>query len=102
MRIWALVIALAACSSPKPPVQPPQPQPMPDRPPAAKPAESIGTATMLDDGTIQMHLVARGDGGMVGDALINYPPNHPQYQYIIDHLGPMKPGETKPVAPFPE
>jgi hypothetical protein len=71
-------------------------------PPASNAADSIGEATMLDDGTIRLQLIARGEGGMVGDALLTYPPSHAQYQYILDHLGPMKPGDSKAVPPFPD
>lgn len=107
MRFLALVLALAACGSspdaPKQPEVPKQPeapkQPVaPDTPPASKAADSIGVATMLDDGTIRLQLVARGEG----DAMLTYPPTHAQYQYILDHLGPMRPGDSKPVLPFPD
>lgn len=63
--------------------------------------ESIGTATMAPDGTIMMRLRATGAGGMVGDGLVSYPPGHPQYDMVLRHLGGLRPGETKPVRPFP-
>jgi hypothetical protein len=62
---------------------------------------SIGSATMQPDGTIELMLRAQGAGGMLGDALLRYPPTHPQYQTILNHLGGLKPGEAKPVPPFP-
>lgn len=62
---------------------------------------SIGSATMKPDGTIEMMLRAEGEGGIVGDALLIYPPSHPQYKEILTHLAPMKPGDSKPVPPFP-
>jgi predicted small lipoprotein YifL len=106
MRFLALVLALAACGSKPVPDAPKQPdtpkQVVPDAPPASNAADSIGEATMLDDGTIRLQLIARGEGGMVGDALLTYPPSHAQYQYILDHLGPMKPGDSKAVPPFPD
>jgi hypothetical protein len=64
--------------------------------------KSIGSATMLADGTLQLQLRAEGEGGMVGDALISYPPSHEQYQMVLKHLGGMKPGDSKPVPPFPD
>ena len=64
-------------------------------------AESIGSATMKDDGTIVLMLRATG-GGAVGDALVTYPKSHPKYAEILAHLGGLKPGESKPVPPFPE
>lgn len=107
MKLVAWMLALAACGSapadaPRQPETPKQPPALPDKPPASKAAESIGTATMLDDGTLQLHLVARGEGGMIGDAMISYPPHHPQYAYVLEHLGGMKPGESKSVPPFPD
>ena len=99
MRFLALVLALAACGS-SPPEAPKRPV-APDTPPASKAADSIGVATMLDDGTIRMQLVARGEGGMIGDAMISYPPSHKDYASILKHLGGMKLGESKPVPPFP-
>jgi hypothetical protein len=62
---------------------------------------SIGSATMQADGTIELQLRAQGPGGMVGDALLRYPPTHPQYQTILTHLGGLSPGQSKPVPPFP-
>lgn len=38
---------------------------------------------------------------MVGDALLTYPPDHKDYAMILKHLGGIKPGESKPVPPFP-
>ncbi len=39
---------------------------------------------------------------MVGDALLTYAPDHPQYQKILTHVGGLRPGESKPVPPWPE
>jgi hypothetical protein len=61
----------------------------------------IGTATMEPDGTIVLMLRAEGSGA-VGDALLKYPRGHKQYDEILQHLGGLRPGETKPVSPFPE
>ncbi|QIF03432.1 hypothetical protein G5S37_18500 [Roseimicrobium sp. ORNL1] len=69
---------------------------------------SIGTATMREDGTIEMQLRAeaesdRGKGsGIKGDALIKYAPGDPHYDEVLKHLGGLKKGETKPVPPWPE
>jgi hypothetical protein len=65
-------------------------------------AESIGSATMKEDGTIVLMLRAEGPGGMTGDALITYKPDDPKYQETLEHLGGLKPGEEKPVPPWPE
>ena len=68
---------------------------------ASEAPASIGTATMDADGTIRLQLVAQG-GGAIGDALVIYRPGDPHYDEIKKHLGGLKPGETKPVPPWPE
>jgi hypothetical protein len=55
---------------------------------------------MHADGTIVLQLRAEGPG-VTGDALLTYPPSHKDYQMVLKHLGGMKPGDIKPVAPFP-
>jgi hypothetical protein len=64
--------------------------------------ESIGTATMEADGTIVLHLFARGPGGMHGQGVLRYPVSDPKYKEILEHVGPLKPGETRPVRPWPD
>ncbi len=61
----------------------------------------IGSATMKEDGTILLQLRAEGPGGIRGDALLTYPPGHPEYKKILKHLGGLRPGEEKPVPPWP-
>ncbi len=68
---------------------------------AAQAPAPIGVATMRPDGTIVLDLRAGGGGGPVGEARILYPPGHPQYEMILRHLGGLRPGETRPVPPFP-
>jgi hypothetical protein len=63
--------------------------------------EFIGTASMLPDGTIQLQLRAVNGSGAMGDALMTYPKDHPEYQMILDHIDGLTPGEHKPVKPFP-
>lgn len=69
---------------------------------------TIGTATMRENGTIEMQLRAgtesgSGNGrGIKGDALIKYAPGDPHYDEILKHLGGLKKGESKPVPPWPE
>jgi hypothetical protein len=67
---------------------------------AQPPPASIGTARMASDGTIILDLVAR-DGATVGQGRLTYPPGHPDHAMILRHLGGLRPGETKPVPPFP-
>ncbi len=64
--------------------------------------KSIGSATMKKDGTIVLQLRATGQGGLVGDALFTYKKGHHRYDKIIERVGGLKPGESKPVPPWPE
>ena len=57
---------------------------------------------MLADGTIVLLLRAEGPGGAIGDGRLTYPKSHPDYQKIQSHLGGLKPGEHKPVPPWPD
>lgn len=66
---------------------------------STKPEESIGVATQEPDGTIVLQLRASG-GGSVGDGLLRYPPNHPNYAEVKAHVGPIPPGKSVPVKPF--
>ena len=61
--------------------------------------QSIGTATMRQDRTIVLDLIARGPG-MLGDARLTYSPSDPDYEDILRHLGGLRPGEVKPVQPW--
>lgn len=63
--------------------------------------ESIGSAVMLPDGTVELFLRAEGPGGLRGDAKFTYPPAHPDYRMILEHLGGLEPGTSKPVPPWP-
>ena len=69
---------------------------------AVMPEASIGVARMEADGTIILQLRAEGSGGSIGDALMRYPVGHPQYREILQHLGGLEKGQSKPVPPWPE
>lgn len=60
-----------------------------------------GTATMLDDRTIVLDLVSN-DNGVVAHGRLTYPPDHPRYDSILEHIGELHPGQTKPVKPWPD
>lgn len=102
LRFGLIALSLLAILAAAPP---PKEFKMSDAPvPAAPPASpvatpSIGEATMEPDGTIVLHLRAVSPTA-IGDALLRYPPDHPQYKAILDHLGGLAPGEHKPVPPF--
>ncbi|MDY6992703.1 MAG: hypothetical protein SVR94_08885 [Pseudomonadota bacterium] len=61
---------------------------------------SIGTASMELDGTLVLTLRAEGLEGTIGDAQFRYETLHPQYLEILEHIGEIKPGETKQVPPW--
>ncbi|RYE83807.1 MAG: hypothetical protein EOO75_18885 [Myxococcales bacterium] len=61
---------------------------------------TIGTATMRPDRTLEMQLRAATADGTLGDAYFTYPPNHPQYRRMLEHVGGLTPGQSKPVPPW--
>ena len=63
--------------------------------------DSIGWATMKEDGTLILDLRAEAKGGVVGHARFVYGPDHPQYAAMIAHVGPIRPGLDLPVPPWP-
>ena len=64
-------------------------------------AKSIGMARMLADGTILVGVAARGSSDRA-QAVLQLSPGDTQYQPLLDHIGGLKPGETKPIPPWPE
>ena len=65
--------------------------------PAAAP--SIGVATMLKNGTILVGVRGPGpDSPLQGVLMVE--PGDSTYQQLIDHVGGLKPGETKPIPPW--
>jgi len=61
---------------------------------------SIGAAKMQKDGTIALQLRAEGPNGSTGDAVLRYPPGHPQYREILQHLCGLKKGHVRQVPPW--
>ena len=61
--------------------------------------ESIGVATMTEDGTITRRLRSLPPGP-IAEGTMSYRPGDPRYEEIKRHLGGIKPGETKPVRPW--
>ena len=62
--------------------------------------QSIGTATMREDRTIVLDLIASGPAGLRGDGRLTYSPSDPDYEDILRHLGGLRPGEVKQVQPW--
>lgn len=68
-------------------------------------ANAIGEATMRDDKTIVVNLYRGSDceGPFPRPhAQFVYPPPHPRYQRILEHIGGLKPGESTLVPPWPD
>ena len=62
----------------------------------------IGTIRMNDDLSLTLQLRAEGPTpGLVGDALFVYKPGDPMYSKVLEHVGGLTPGQTKPVPPWP-
>ena len=64
--------------------------PLDDLPPADDPEApaSVGSAETAD--------------GMIGEMTMAVPRGDPRYAGFVAHLGGMKPGDAKPIPPFPE
>lgn len=65
-------------------------------------SDSIGRASMQPDGTVTLRLRAEGPAGAVGEGLLVYRPSDSDYALILEHLDGLRPGEEKPVRPFPD
>jgi hypothetical protein len=59
----------------------------------------VGTAAMLDDGTISLHLRLTTDGKSINDTLVYKVSDH-AYDNVLRHLGGLRPGETKEFRPW--
>ena len=59
--------------------------------------QSIGVARLDEEGNLVLQLRAEGPDGVVGDSLFQFPPTHKKYQYWLDRVGGLEPGESKPV-----
>jgi hypothetical protein len=64
--------------------------------------QSIGDAAMLPDKTIVMRVYANYPFGGVGEGEFTYKVTDPGYDEVLRHLGGLKPGESKPVPPWPK
>ena len=58
-----------------------------------------GTAAMLDDGTVSLHLRQTSDGKAVNDTLVYKVGDH-AYDNVVRHLGGLRPGETREFGPW--
>jgi hypothetical protein len=76
---------------------------LPDTPEIAQEPEptTIGSAFMQDDGTLEMSLRAVAADGTIGEAMMVVAPKDARYADMVKHLGGIKPGQGKPIPPFP-
>jgi hypothetical protein len=105
-----LVLVIAGCGAPPspPPTQPTTvaptgsaTQPLAPEPPATPAPDNVGTANMDAAGIVYLRLRSV-DHGMVAEAMKVVKPTDSDYADIVKHLGGIKPGESKPIPPFPE
>ncbi|MFO0561262.1 MAG: hypothetical protein U0269_24805 [Polyangiales bacterium] len=61
---------------------------------------TIGEARMLADGTLVLDLESSDLRDSIGAGSFRYPTVHPQYEEILAHVGPMQPGQRRPVRAF--
>ena len=61
----------------------------------------IGTATMMEDGTIILNLRAQS-GGTIGHGQLTYRKADKGYADVLEHLGGLQPGQSRPVPPWPD
>ncbi len=62
----------------------------------------VGTAAMLEDGTIALHLRLTSDGKPVDPVndTITFKVSDRAYDNVLRHLGGLRPGETKQFRPW--
>ena len=75
-----------------------------NRPPARRPrpqAANVGSAYMQPDGTLEMSLRTETQDGTIGEAFLVIPQGRSALRDMVKHLGGIKPGEGKPIPPFP-
>jgi len=99
--IAAALAAMAGCGGKDGETTDPEVEPVVEAEKGDAPA-SIGSAKMKEDGTLVLMLRAEGPGGIIGDAMKVYKPDDPKYKETLEHIGGLKPGEEKPVPPWPE
>jgi len=61
--------------------------------------QSIGNATMEDDGTLRLMLRGRGADGSIAEALAILSPGDERYAEMMKVLGPMSPGDSRLIPP---
>jgi hypothetical protein len=63
-------------------------------------SDYIGTLQMEEDRTVKAFLTACDPGKAIGHAMMVYRPNDPGYVPILDRVGGLSPGESKPIPAY--
>ena len=74
--------------------------PSPETPEDDEP-ETVGSAYMQKDGTIELSLRTVASDGTIGEAMLAVGPDDERHASMVKHLGGIKPGEGRPIPPFP-
>lgn len=61
----------------------------------------VGVASMSADGVITLDLYGTAPGGIIAHGHKTYSPRDADYAQILAHLGGLRPGDRKPVPPWP-
>lgn len=64
--------------------------------------KTIGSATMTENRSIILDLRAEGEQGEVGISQLVYAPSDPHYNEVLRHIGPLQPGQSVHVVPWPD
>ena len=62
-------------------------------------SKSIGSAAMDAKDTITL-MLSVNEPGAIGDGMVVYKRSDPDYDYVLKHVGPLKPGHSVRVRPF--
>lgn len=63
--------------------------------------DPIGTVTMHSDGSLLMNLLSVGCTDLIAEAQLKVTTDQMNYKDILDHVGGLKPSETKTVLAWP-
>jgi hypothetical protein len=62
----------------------------------------IGICWIEEDGTVVLDLRRTADGINISMPPQRFVRSHPRYEEVLRHVGPLRPGEVKLVAPWPD
>lgn len=64
--------------------------------------DSIGTASLEDDGTLKLVLHRNIETRFNFAIVLAIKPDNPRYRKYMDHIGHITPGERKSIPPWPD